>query len=213
MITAATKRAHRATWWVYPEPGNTDRATRIRHQKTMRGRWGYDVTCSCGWDSKTGGGLRRYVAEKLEDHRYDAQIDQETTMPLHDIPKLAGLAEVAKLAGVSRNHALRLTKRPGFPEPVQHLAMGPVYVEADVLTYLEIPRPTGRPRRPQANGATVLAEDITPGQTFKSANRWYTVAEVVERGAFPITLSVDNTKGERHLLVVYKGTSYPLARG
>lgn len=63
------------------------------------------------------------------------------------VPKLAGLAEVAGLAGVSRYHALRLSRRPDFPEPVQRLAMGPVWREADVLAFLEIPRrPTGRPK-------------------------------------------------------------------
>ena len=61
---------HRATWWVYVEPGNID--TRIRHTAQMRGTWGYDVTCSCGWDSRTGGGTRRYVASTLEDHRWAA---------------------------------------------------------------------------------------------------------------------------------------------
>lgn len=69
MITDETKRAHRATWWVY---AGTER---IRHTAAMRGSWGYDVTCSCGWDSRTGGGLRRYVAGQLEAHRYDAQDD------------------------------------------------------------------------------------------------------------------------------------------
>jgi hypothetical protein len=75
-ISDQTRRDHRATWWVYPEPGNT--ATRIRYQKTMRGTWGYDVTCSCGWDSRTGGGLRRYVAEQLDGHRADAQNSPRT---------------------------------------------------------------------------------------------------------------------------------------
>ncbi len=73
LITDQTMREHRATWWVYGEPGNTDPATRIRRNAGMRGLWGYDVTCSCGWDSRTGGGLRRYVADLLDDHRLDAQ--------------------------------------------------------------------------------------------------------------------------------------------
>jgi hypothetical protein len=57
----------RATWWVYGTPGDT--TSRIRHSASMRGQWGYDVTCSCGWDSRTGGALRRYVADILDDHR------------------------------------------------------------------------------------------------------------------------------------------------
>lgn len=76
-ISPETMREHRATWWVYPEPGNTDPATRIRHSAQMRGTWGYDVTCSCGWDSRIGGGLRRAAAEALEDHRADVQYEKE----------------------------------------------------------------------------------------------------------------------------------------
>ena len=69
------------------------------------------------------------------------------TMAKRDVPKLAGLAEVAALSGFSRFHALRLSRRPDFPEPVQRLAMGPVWREADVLAFLEIPRrPTGLPK-------------------------------------------------------------------
>jgi hypothetical protein len=64
------------------------------------------------------------------------------------IPKLAGLAEVASLAGVSRQRAAQLANHPGFPEPVQRLAMGPVWREADVQKFLATPRTPGR--RPKA---------------------------------------------------------------
>ena len=57
---------HRAAWWVYAG------SERIRHNAIMRGAWGYDVTCSCGWDSRTGGAVRRYVREQLDDHRRGA---------------------------------------------------------------------------------------------------------------------------------------------
>ena len=59
-------------------------------------------------------------------------------------PKLAGLAEVAGLAGVSRTRAGQLAAHPDFPEPVDRLAMGPVWREADVLTFLATPRKAGR---------------------------------------------------------------------
>ena len=39
----------------------------------MRGQWDYDAVCSCGWDSGTGGGLRRYVAEKVADHKAEVR--------------------------------------------------------------------------------------------------------------------------------------------
>ena len=59
-------------------------------------------------------------------------------------PKLAGLAEVASLAGVSRTRAGQLAAHPDFPEPVDRLAMGPVWREADVLAFLATPRMPGR---------------------------------------------------------------------
>lgn len=59
-------------------------------------------------------------------------------------PKLAGLAEVAGLAGVSRSRAGQLAAHPGFPAPVQRLAMGPVWLEADVKAFLVAPRKPGR---------------------------------------------------------------------
>lgn len=62
-------------------------------------------------------------------------------------PKLAGVAEVAALAGVSKQRAGQLTKLPGFPKPVDSLAMGPVWREADVQKFLDAPRPAGRPRK------------------------------------------------------------------
>jgi len=59
-------------------------------------------------------------------------------------PKLAGLAEVASLAGVSRQRAGQLASHPDFPKPVDRLAMGPVWREADVMKFLAMPRPPGR---------------------------------------------------------------------
>jgi len=63
-------------------------------------------------------------------------------------PKLAGLAEVASLAGVSRTRAGQISNHPDFPEPVQRLAMGPVWLEADVRKFLTTPRKPGRRPRP-----------------------------------------------------------------
>ena len=60
------------------------------------------------------------------------------------LPKLAGLAEVAGLAGVSRTRAGQLANHPDFPEPVQRLAMGPVWLESDVTKFLDTERKPGR---------------------------------------------------------------------
>ena len=69
LITPETMAAHRATWFVWAG------GQKMRREATMRGTWGYDVTCSCGWESRTGGATRRSVEDMLWDHRYDAQSD------------------------------------------------------------------------------------------------------------------------------------------
>ena len=63
------------------------------------------------------------------------------------VPKLAGVAEVAALAGVSRQRATQITRHPDFPEPVDRLAMGPVWLEADVRAFIDTPRKAGRKRK------------------------------------------------------------------
>lgn len=59
-------------------------------------------------------------------------------------PKLAGLAEIAGLAGVSRTRASQLAAHPDFPAPVDRLAMGPVWRESDVTKFIAAPRKAGR---------------------------------------------------------------------
>jgi len=53
-------------WFVYS--GNE----KIRYESTMRGTWGYDAECSCGWKTVTGGASRSFVEYEVEFHkRYD----------------------------------------------------------------------------------------------------------------------------------------------
>lgn len=60
----STLAGHRITWWVYAG------RERIRRTATMRGQWGYDATCECGWDSRTGGATRRYVENEVWLHKW-----------------------------------------------------------------------------------------------------------------------------------------------
>jgi hypothetical protein len=90
LISAETMKAHRATWYVWAG------GVKMRRQATMRGSWGYDVTCSCGeFETRTGGAVRRYVEEKLWFHRFEAQEaatpspfpgDQEEPIALPAVP-------------------------------------------------------------------------------------------------------------------------------
>jgi hypothetical protein len=73
LITPQTRREHRATWYAYAG-GRGQLLQKMRHTAQMRGHWaGYDVTCSCGWESHTGGATRGCVSGMLWDHRYAAQ--------------------------------------------------------------------------------------------------------------------------------------------
>jgi hypothetical protein len=56
-------------WFVYAG------GQKMRHEASMRGQWGYDAQCSCGWETKTGGATYRSVLDdvishKLYEHNY-----------------------------------------------------------------------------------------------------------------------------------------------
>jgi len=81
--TAETLREHRARWFVYAG-GYGQPLVKIPHQASMRGTWpGYDVECSCGWDSRTGGATRGSVADDLARHRADAEWAKHPDNPLN----------------------------------------------------------------------------------------------------------------------------------
>jgi len=71
MIRPEILAAHRATWFVWAG------GVRMRRTSKMMGTWGHDVTCSCGWDSKTGGATRLSVEDALFDHRLSEQTDAD----------------------------------------------------------------------------------------------------------------------------------------
>lgn len=55
--------AHRVRWFVYAG------GERIPRTSTMRGVWGYDVECSCGWATTTGGATKTYISNEVHLHR------------------------------------------------------------------------------------------------------------------------------------------------
>jgi hypothetical protein len=78
-ITAETKAEHKIRWFVYTGDRDADgNMEKIPWQSTMRGFWpGYDVECSCGWHTNTGGATRGYVRREVEDHKFEAQWNKE----------------------------------------------------------------------------------------------------------------------------------------
>jgi hypothetical protein len=72
LLTPETMRAHRARWFVYAG------GQKLPHAASMRGHWpGWDVACSCGWESRTGGATRTSVSDALLDHRWSEQCAAE----------------------------------------------------------------------------------------------------------------------------------------
>lgn len=79
MIRPEIRAAHRATWFVYAGGYGTP-TEKLRHTATMRGSWaGWDVECSCGKGSHTGGAIKARVEEWLFDHRFGEQTEADMT--------------------------------------------------------------------------------------------------------------------------------------
>jgi hypothetical protein len=54
-------------WFVY------SMGVKLPRTSSMRGSWdGYDASCSCGWESRTGAGVKSWVTELVEAHKWNA---------------------------------------------------------------------------------------------------------------------------------------------
>ena len=61
---------HKIRWFVYTGEIVNGVRVRIPRTATMRGTWpGYDVECSCGWETKTGGATRKYTEDSVWMHK------------------------------------------------------------------------------------------------------------------------------------------------
>lgn len=59
-----TSTTHKISWFAYVAPGEM-----IPCNSQMRGTWAYDIKCSCGWESKTGGAVKTYITEEARFHK------------------------------------------------------------------------------------------------------------------------------------------------
>lgn len=65
---------HAIRWFVW---GNgTDRPVKIPHTSRMRGEWGWDASCECGWQTRTGGATRTYVEGEVWMHKFENRTDE-----------------------------------------------------------------------------------------------------------------------------------------
>lgn len=70
LLSPETMKAHRARWYAYSGPYGEKLP--LKAGQRLYGI-GYDVTCKCGWESRTGGGTRASVERALLSHRLDEQ--------------------------------------------------------------------------------------------------------------------------------------------
>lgn len=59
------EQVHRIRWYVW------SCGVRMPHEATMRGTWGWDAECSCGWETRTGGATRGYVRREVWLHKVE----------------------------------------------------------------------------------------------------------------------------------------------
>lgn len=70
LLSPETMKAHSVRWFAYSGPYGEKEPLR-KGQKLIG--IGYDVTCKCGWESKTGGAIKASVQRDLLAHRLDEQ--------------------------------------------------------------------------------------------------------------------------------------------
>jgi len=64
---------HRISWSVWAG------GQKLPHTSTMRGTWGWDATCSCGFQTRTGGATRASVERDVWNHMYDVATPAQQT--------------------------------------------------------------------------------------------------------------------------------------
>lgn len=56
-------KGHRIRWFGIAS------GERIPRNPSMNGRdWGWDVSCSCGWETRTGGAIQERIREAVQHH-------------------------------------------------------------------------------------------------------------------------------------------------
>ena len=82
MKLVATDTKVTIKWFVY------DGNDKIRHNSTMRGNWGWDAECSCGWMTRTGGASKPFVQFEVDYHkRFDHNYKMQSSYNYNDHTK------------------------------------------------------------------------------------------------------------------------------
>jgi len=92
----STSKAHRITWYVWASNGYGE-SVKMRHTAKMRGTWGWDAECSCGWASKTGGATKGSVEQYVWQHKHT-----DPDGPLYPLPGSPDYAHEPRMSAKRR---------------------------------------------------------------------------------------------------------------
>ena len=59
-----TSSTHKISWFVVVD------GKLIPRTSSMRGQWGYEAKCSCGWETRTGGAVKSYITGEISFHKF-----------------------------------------------------------------------------------------------------------------------------------------------
>jgi hypothetical protein len=124
----------------------------------------------------------------------EERLDAELAEP--PFPEVVGVAEAAKLLGVSKQRVLQLTERDDFPAPMVRLAAGPVWLAASIRAFDQRwSRKPGRPAGSMRDAADVSGTVIAAQQVFaRSAARVRKPAAVAKSAAKSAAYAVKSSK-------------------
>jgi hypothetical protein len=115
----------------------------------QNGRWtanvkgDLEVTASGATKERCLASLRRALERTLP----DGDRAEPVTILVETLPALAGVAEAADVLGWDKRRVVTYIDRGTFPEPVQSLASGRVWLRADVEAYAADWQARHRPRK------------------------------------------------------------------
>lgn len=79
---------HRIRWFARVQLVEGDRLGWLPRTEHMAGRdWGWDVRCSCGWETRTGGAIQQRIRDAIADHR--SEVAYAATHP--DYARIVGV--------------------------------------------------------------------------------------------------------------------------
>lgn len=71
---------HRIRWYARVGPCVEAPDGWLPRRAKFRGMWGWDVRCSCGLETRTGGGTTRSIRDLIWAHRWDVENGYDSTI-------------------------------------------------------------------------------------------------------------------------------------